>query len=773
TLEEGLTVEEYLNMDNEEQTYWQGAQTPEYISEDPFEIFAAPDTPQASTSAVPLLSYDSYGAMTPEYVPDTDYILEPRPSTPPTVDDAPMDPPEEEMSNVTSNADSTPQSWARPVPGEPPAPSTLVLGREIDEESDHEGGITSEQLSEVQKGKRRARYDSSDEESQAGQNKRSKRRVHRSAAERFLDLEAEATDEEEDEEEDEDMGTFIAPESGLQEDHEDDMGYEGHWIDTQYQSLAEQLAAEAKSAEQMAASIESRHYKRSYATSSDFNAMKYQFSSGSAENPKQENAVVTFLRGCCRLQPSLHVRTYVRRIGDGYVYLDTDTPDKIGKLLRDCVVVNKVHTAPNGIKMTRIDSYTTQPSDNHQANTRSFQELIGLNPPLPSERQPGNWFQMNTRKIKRPNKLDKDDPASQQIKEYSADQVDAENLDDFECYHGDAAFLIETSEEEAIVVLALRVPTSEVLDRYLIVSYPGKNVQIAHSPLILSPEYLTMWRKARCVAIHGLRQITISWKKLLPLKRPLTLREGQIFLASEYPNLENHFLRVQCWNFEVGDDVESWTGLRGDVVRIESDGLYIQTLEDNMGHLRFIGWAARKVWKVGALVRHVVHGWSGFVVFVVENNVVIHSTVEQETRHGSTVIRSRFIQEFLADNSLLCRESSVPALYVEQKSSGVNPASQKISLDHPQPRPASELRIASTGRAPWIDWEILVFDKDHGHGHARVIDVQHGQNTKSGLRIIAQWTTMGKTMDYFPVDYDKILHLEYVFGLRFSFVISY
>ncbi|EEB94536.1 hypothetical protein MPER_06634, partial [Moniliophthora perniciosa FA553] len=215
---------------------------------------------------------------------------------------------------------------------------------------------------------RRARYDSSDEESQAGQDKRSKRRVHHSAAERFLDLEAEATDEEEDEEEDEDMGTFIAPESGLQEDHEADMGYEGHWIDTQYQSLAEQLAAEAKSAEQMAASIESRHHKRSYATSSDFNAMKYQFSSGSAENvgltslwtvhckPEHENAVVTFLRGCCRLQPSLHVRTYVRRIGDGYVYLDTDTPDKIGKLLRDCVVVNKVHTAPNGIKMTRIDS---------------------------------------------------------------------------------------------------------------------------------------------------------------------------------------------------------------------------------------------------------------------------------------------------------------------------------------------------------------------------------------------------------------------------------
>ncbi|ESK86024.1 hypothetical protein Moror_9402 [Moniliophthora roreri MCA 2997] len=101
---------------------------------------------------------------------------------------------------------------------------------------------------------------------------------------------------------------------------------------------------------------------------------------------------------------------------------------------------------------------------------------------------------------------------------------------------------------------------------------------------------------------------------------------------SQLLELKFHFPRITSWDFAFGDEVESWGDLRGDIVEVKGNGLYIKVWDGDEPEIHYISWLARKIWQVGNLVRHSVHGWNGAVVsFYRENHeTTVHVMVENE-----------------------------------------------------------------------------------------------------------------------------------------------
>uniref|UniRef100_A0A0W0F8C1 Uncharacterized protein n=1 Tax=Moniliophthora roreri TaxID=221103 RepID=A0A0W0F8C1_MONRR len=57
---------------------------------------------------------------------------------------------------------------------------------------------------------------------------------------------------------------------------------------------------------------------------------------------------------------------------------------------------------------------------------------------------------------------------------------------------------------------------------------------------------------------------------------------------SRLPELKFHFLHVTSWDFAIGDEVESWGDLRGDIVEVKGDGLYIKVWDGDEPKIHYI-----------------------------------------------------------------------------------------------------------------------------------------------------------------------------------------
>ncbi|EEB99896.1 hypothetical protein MPER_00303, partial [Moniliophthora perniciosa FA553] len=133
--------------------------------------------------------------------------------------------------------------------------------------------------------------------------------------------------------------------------------------------------------------------------------------------------------------------------------------------------------------MVRLEAFTTPVPNNNFCPPRSLSEFIAAD--NVTKYPVGSWLQLHTRKQKKPSN-DKD----KETKPVTSDELDASDPRSLECYHGDAAIVVEASKTEATVVFAFRVPSKEFIQRTLIVSFPGKNIQTLLLDNILSPEHL-------------------------------------------------------------------------------------------------------------------------------------------------------------------------------------------------------------------------------------------------------------------------------------------
>ncbi|EEB91918.1 hypothetical protein MPER_09650, partial [Moniliophthora perniciosa FA553] len=256
---------------------------------------------------------------------------------------------------------------------------------------------------------------------------------------------------------------------------------------------------------------------------------------------------------------------------------------------------------------------------------------------------------------------------------------------------------------------------------------------------------------------YGLRQQTISWDKLLPLSRSVTVREGQLFFLSQMPDLTFHFPRVTSWDFAIGDDVESLGDLRGEVIEIKENGLYIDVWGKHGRETRHIGWHARKIWKVGELVRHSVHGWNGDVLLFdgETGETSVHVTIEQDNQKHDV--------EMISHSNLLVRHDSHQHLYVAQSFSGINAAAGPSRSPETQ-----KIGLARTGQTPWVHVDILSMAGTN-KCTARIVNVLIDQKNKSGLAIVARSTVVGASTALFTSDYDDVLTLEKKLPLHVAF----
>ncbi|EEB93784.1 hypothetical protein MPER_07519, partial [Moniliophthora perniciosa FA553] len=154
--------------------------------------------------------------------------------------------------------------------------------------------------------------------------------------ERFLDLEAEVSQGDDDDDDDDgDMDGFI--------DNSHD--FEGRWTDAAYEPLATQSIAqknqdELREAEKLANSFNEKTGYKSRAERSEAASSQNGIVSSWVVHckPRKEDRVIKYFLGCRRKDPSVQIRSYLRRRGDGYIHLDTAMPDRIGNSSDDVLL---------------------------------------------------------------------------------------------------------------------------------------------------------------------------------------------------------------------------------------------------------------------------------------------------------------------------------------------------------------------------------------------------------------------------------------------------
>ncbi|ESK82397.1 hypothetical protein Moror_12182 [Moniliophthora roreri MCA 2997] len=440
-----------------------------------------------------------------------------------------------------------------------------------------------------------------------------------------------------------------------------------------------------------------------------------------------EYDVILFLFGYTQAHPQ-HSSTFpsihYRRKGEGLVYLSTTDDTLAAAALKDCPFVRKSTNDSNGIDMKLLTPDESEASlivseDDHLLQPGMWVRLC--DPSMPS------WLRRrDTRQTPQ---------AYGDRKRLAAHCAVSE-------YHDDPAMIVKADATHVTVLFLPRLPTKHFLDPKLKPALRSTQFQWLFQPDFFNVDFRSKLDHRGFTFVDGLREETLPRHHVRPSSQPLGALEGKLFLTSNHPLVLSHFPEIDGWNFEIGGLVEGMKlKVTGVVTEISDKGLILRGDGDSDDHS--VGWAARKIWKAGELVRHIQNGAEGLVI---ANNDDRHTTTFvgrmniTNTSEDGVTKEQNF--EYEADSNLLRR---LHAVYF-------------FAVPHPQAATKETSPVSIGGCGPWLRREVMVSGKssgEHRGQHALVVGVLTNQPTSSGLKLRLQSALQGNSAPPFIVDYDS------------------
>ncbi|KAG7096171.1 hypothetical protein E1B28_006844 [Marasmius oreades] len=374
--------------------------------------------------------------------------------------------------------------------------------------------------------------------------------------------------------------------------------------------------------------------------------------------------------------PSPISSIFFRSVNDGYVIVETMSPGQAAKLLAGHLsVLHGQPSQPEGINMTILDDKDTD-------------TILDI-PPGPLE-TPGTWARL--------------------IRHHSQPKKTIRGS----TFDGDPCIIQEVRWP---FVQALVIPYLEKFEAKLTVDVNDFGAERSFNGL-----------HCVCTHVRYLRLLTGS----------LWCNEAKLFLASGHQFVLKHFPKVPCWEFYVGERVQSCrSGIEGIITSITSRGVEYSAKN---GEICFGGWSILKDWRLGDYIRH-YEGREGWVVKSHKRGVRVilkagNSRVERVERF------SGHINSFVATSPPYNWQSSLLI--------------QPMTLNN-QPSIGGEITAAWTFCCLWKWWEVVVWRGKYRGPSYRIFDVILSPQTASGMKFLLETTIVNSLSPRVVVNYDDVV----------------
>ncbi|KAK1229578.1 hypothetical protein PQX77_007357 [Marasmius sp. AFHP31] len=517
--------------------------------------------------------------------------------------------------------------------------------------------------------------------------------------------------------------------------------------------------------------------------------------------PKKEIEVVhyTMAYALAREVYDVILSIHYRKRGDGYLFVETNDPFSAARILGKCAFISHNRESRyNSVSMRRLE------------DTRETLQSLTFSPEV-IER--GTWVQLSnpkfglppspprTKPAPKPLAVDGGDSQPPQPPHASTDSQGSQSLEvehqptdphDYQPpkppprssrYHNKLALVVDVSPTSA------RLPTILVVPRFdealLKAGVKAADVELG-TPLLLTPEKVPDLDVLGLRVQHGLRVETVGRGVVVPLSEPPSLYEFAQFRASNHPLVMDHFPQIKQWIFDIGDSVCPLVGnWEGKVVKVTergveavrsywvSDGSKKQKVEE----VRFFGWGAQKIWKIGQYVCHHT-GEEGFIVGQEADEVFFWKGGEEMGANPYVGHRNslREVQSSKGIDRILDRRRgnvTMEAMKLanvsrEDVARLMSLTNDEMALD-PQLMSPNQidqgLKLVRTPGNPWKYWSVLVWKGRH-RGHYHVLDVVVSTKTISHLMLQVRTEVVNAIGTVISVDYDHVVDAELLLPLH-------